>query len=153
MIAAIFGGVLVALASLRDIDLKLNLNFLHGIENNEIDDVLIGLAVIFVGLTVDRIISERRKRRLAEIEAQKLMILKATMRTVQDIVNNFLNNLVLFEMEAKTKVPRHWLDQLDEVTQQTYLKLKALGDVESVQEKPLAAGLGIDYPGRLLEAT
>ncbi len=55
---------------------------------------------------LDRFVSDRRKRRHAEIEA---------------------------------------LDQLDELVQQTFEKLKAPGDVERVREKPLAAGAGIEY--------
>ena len=34
----------------------------------------------------------------------------------------------------------------EELIHQTSQKLKALGDLESVREKPLAIGVGIEYP-------
>jgi hypothetical protein len=91
-------------------------------------------------------VSDRRKQRQAEVEAQKLRTLKATMRTVQDIVNNFLNNLLLFEMEAQGKVAPHELDKLEDLARQTYDRLKSLADVESVRESPMGISPGIAYP-------
>jgi hypothetical protein len=143
---AILAVALVLTASLAKVDLvKVNLKLLDGIEKNEVDDLVSGFTLIFVCLLIDRILSVRRKRREAEIEAQKLRTLKATMRTVQDIVNNFLNNLLLFEMEAAAVMPLGSLEPLEQLIQETFRKLKSLGDIESVREKPLASGVGIDY--------
>jgi hypothetical protein len=137
--------VMILIATLTNVDLiNLNLKLLNGIEKNEIDDLLIAGALICVGLTID--LWQRRKRQQAEIDAQKLRTLKATMRTVQDIVNNFLNNLLLFQMDAAAVMPHGSLDSIEELSQQTYQKLKALGDLESVRETPLATGAGIEYP-------
>jgi len=67
------------------------------------------------------------------------------MRTVQDIVNNFLNNLQAFRLEAEDALPATSLALLDEPIQQTSNKVKALGDLDATPEKQLAAGMGIDY--------
>ncbi len=146
IIGALLAVAIVLMASLTDIDIvKLNLRLLDGIEKYEVDDVVSGFMLILVGLIVDRFLSARRKRHQAEVEAQKLKTLKATMRTVQDIVNNFLNNLMLFEIEAAAVMPDGSLEPLQELIQQTSQKLTALGDLESVREIPLAVGVGIDY--------
>lgn len=65
------------------------------------------------------------------------------MRTVQDIVNNFLNNLMLFEIPAKDDGSS---DTMEELIQHTSQQLRSLGNVESVVEETLAVGIGIEYP-------
>jgi hypothetical protein len=142
-IAVVLAVLLILAAALINLP-KLEFTILNGIEKHEIGVVLIGLCLIFVGFMIDRFISDWRNQREAEV--QKLRTLQATMRTVQDIVNNFLNNLLLVQMEMEGIVPRHCLDELDQMVWETHNKLKALGDVESVREKPLAVGSGIEYP-------
>ena len=150
IVGAVLGIGLMLIAALTKIDLvKLNLKFL---ERHELDDMLVGVTFILVGLAIDRVLSRqsRRKRRQDEIEAQKLRTLKATMRTVQDIVNNFLNNLMLFEIPTKADMPHGSMDTMEELIQHTSQQLRALGDVESVVEQSLAIGVGIEYSHKTL---
>ena len=143
---AVLGVGLILTAALTNIDLvKLNLKFLESVERHQLDDMLIGVTFILVGLIIDRILSRlrRRKRQQDEIEALRLRTLKATMRTVQDIVNNFLNNLMLFEIPAKDDGSS---DTMEELIQHTSQQLRSLGNVESVVEETLAVGIGIEYP-------
>jgi len=81
-----------------------------------------------------------------EIQRQRMRVFKATMRTVQDIVNNLLNGLQLVQLEAEGE-PAEMQSQVDGVIREAATKLKALGDLETIKEKEMAAGLGIDYPG------
>ena len=81
-----------------------------------------------------------------EIRLQRLRVFKATMRTVQDIVNNLLNGLQLIQLDTEAK-PAGMQAQVDQVIQQAAAKLKALGDLETVKEREMAIGLGIEYPG------
>jgi len=146
VIGAIVGVGLILFSVLTHIDLiKLNLKFLETIERHQWDNMLIGVTLVLVGLTIDRILSRqrRRKRQQDEIEALRLRTLQATMRTVQDIVNNFLNNLMLFEIPAKGDGSS---DTMEELIQNTAQQLRSLGDVESVVEQTLAVGIGIEYP-------
>jgi hypothetical protein len=151
-LAGVFLGTgLILSAVFTDIDLvRINLNLLEFVHRREVDDLLTGLALMLAGLAVDRLLSRNRRRRRqhAEIEAQKIRTHKATMRTVQDIVNNFLNNLMLFEMPAKDNMPPGSLDTVEELIQHTARQLRSLGDLESVVETSLAAGIGIEYPQR-----
>ena len=82
-----------------------------------------------------------------EIQLQRLQVFKATMRTVQDIVNNFLNSLQLVHLEAEGELPVEMLTLVDRLIQEAAVKLKALGDLETIKEKEMVLGLGIDYPG------
>jgi PAS domain S-box-containing protein len=108
-------------------------------------------APIFTGVMRD--ITSRKKgetelKRLNdEIQLQRLRVFKATMRTVQDIVNNLLNGLRLVHLEAEGHVPAEMLELVDRTIQEAAVKLKALGDLETVTEKEMGLGPGIDYPG------
>ena len=70
------------------------------------------------------------------------------MRTVHLIVNNFFNNLLLIEMDVKELLPPEALDELDSRIQDTFEELKALGDLDVVQEVPFTLGPLIAYPRR-----
>ena len=82
-----------------------------------------------------------------EIQLQRLRVFKATMRTVQDIVNNVLNVLRLVHIEAEGQLPAELQTLMDSVIQEASVKLKTLGDLETVNEREMAVGPGIDYPG------
>jgi hypothetical protein len=69
------------------------------------------------------------------------------MRTVQDIVNNLLNGLQLVHLEGEGHMPADMVTMVDRMIQEAALKLKTLGDLERINEKETAIGLGIDYPG------
>src|SRR5438552_18320091 len=86
-----------------------------------------------------------REEREAEIQAQRLRVLKATMRSVHHIVNNCLNSLQLFRLDAEDALPPESLDLLDELVQDTAAKLQMLGDLEATPEKPTPIGICIDY--------
>lgn len=98
-----------------------------------------------------QLIEERLKTLLIkknlEVQEERLKVLKATMRTVQDIVGNFLNNLLLFQMEAKEKnaLQPESLERMNSIISDTAARLKKLGDLDTIHEKPMATGTGIDY--------
>ena len=82
-----------------------------------------------------------------EIELQRLRVFRATMRTVQDIVNNLLNGLQLVHIEAEDQLPSGAQTLTDLVIREAAVKLKALGDLETIKEKEMVIGQGIEYPG------
>lgn len=91
-----------------------------------------------------------------EIQKEKLKVLKATMRTVQDIVGNFLNNLhiIRIEVEDKKTLSAETLDKLDEIVHDTSNRLTKLGNLDRVREKLLARDMvGIDYESSATDPT
>ncbi|MBY0474750.1 MAG: hypothetical protein K2Q13_06790 [Nitrosomonas sp.] len=102
--------------------------------------------------SVNQLHQERLKHlqslREAEIQQEKLKMLKATMRTVQDITGNFLNNLHFFKLEINrndTLSPES-MKKLDQVIQETTLRLNKLADLDEIREKKMAGDMvGIDY--------
>jgi len=110
-----------------------------------LDKLTIPVVVILAGWFIDRLIVRPREEREAEIQAQRLRVLKATMRSVHHIVNNCLNSLELFRLDAEGTLPQESLDLLDELVRDTSAKLQVLGDLESTPEKPTPIGVCIDY--------
>jgi PAS domain S-box-containing protein len=107
-------------------------------------------APIFTGVLRD--IASRKKadaelqRLNDEIQRQRLRVFKATIRTVQDIVNNLLSSLQLAHLEAEAQLPAEMVTLVDRMIQEAAVKLKTLGDLETVNEKEMGIGIGIDYP-------
>ena len=97
---------------------------------------------------MDLLLNKRQKEHYIELQEQRLRVLRATMSTVQDIVNNFLNNLSLFRLEAEDRgaLSENSLQTMDALIQETSAKLNALGEPQGTPEKPMAGGLvGIDF--------
>ena len=82
-----------------------------------------------------------------EVQVQRLRVFKATMRTVQGIVNDLLNNLQLVHVEAESELPAGMLTVVEGIIREASMKLKTLGDLETVKEIDMVMGPGIDYPG------
>ena len=137
---SILAGSLFSNLDLFDLGLREILR----IENNQLAEFASAFVLIVVGLVIDQLRERRVARRRAEIEEQRLRVLKATMRTVQDLVNNFLNNMQLFRMEAEDgPLSVESLKRFDDLINETAEKLQALGDSEAVVEYKMASGIGI----------
>ena len=124
------------------------LGILEYLEHLEADEFLIAGLSISAGLLLDLLLNKRQKERYIELQEQRLRVLRATMRTVQDIVNNFLNSLSLFRLEAEDRgaLSESSLQMMDSLIQETSARLNALGELQGTPEKPLAGGMiGIDY--------
>jgi soluble cytochrome b562 len=90
------------------------------------------------------------------IKKEKLDASKATMRTVHDIVNNFLQNIQLFKMEAESSgaLDESSLQLVDELIMDTVEKLRHLGDVDELREKIIGGGIVVvDYERNATETT
>jgi PAS domain S-box-containing protein len=73
-------------------------------------------------------------------EAERLKILKATMRTVQDIVGNALMSLQLFRRDAEQPMSVPAAQLFDQVIAETAAKLQALADLELVVDTEMIMG-------------
>jgi hypothetical protein len=68
------------------------------------------------------------------------------MRTVQDIVNNGLNQLQLLRLDAEGHVAPESLALFDAAIRDTVDRLTALGDLQAYAEKQMVVGAGLDAP-------
>lgn len=102
--------------------------------------------------SINQLHQERLKNlqsiRETEIQQEKLKVLRATMRTVQDITGNFLNNLHFFKLEIdrNNSLSPESMKKLNQMTQETTMRLNKLANLNEIREKKLAGDLiGIDY--------
>ena len=99
-----------------------------------------------IGVNID--ITDRKSLEvqllLAHGQAERMRTLRATMRTVQDIVSNALMSLQFFRFEAEPHVSPHSLLLFDQILTDTSAKLKALGNLEDVVEVEMVMGPGLD---------
>jgi hypothetical protein len=140
-VAILLAITVITMASLTTFDLvKMDLAFIQHIEQREIDGLLSGGTLVVVALVTD--LWRRRRRHQAELAAKEARTLRATMRTVQDIVNDFIDKVVRFELEQMGNVPPHCFDRLDELIRETYEKLKIVENPDYGQRVNLATTPG-----------
>ena len=117
--------------------------FLDRMERQEIDDVVTVFLLVIAAFVVDHVLAVRRTQHEIRLQAERLRIVKVTMRTVQDIVNNCLNELQLVRLEAEGHGSQESLALFDEAIHETSAKLRTLGDLEAYAENQMAAGTGL----------
>ncbi|MCB1985700.1 MAG: hypothetical protein H6936_13555 [Burkholderiales bacterium] len=120
-----------------------------------------GLAVFSIWATALLAINQLKRERLlsaerihalkisqeAMFQEEKIKVLRATMRTVLDIMNNFLNGLQLvkIKIDQNKTLTNEELKQLDTMIQDAASNLKKLANIEEIKEKKMAGGFsGID---------
>ncbi len=95
------------------------------------------------------LLATERLTKEISMQQERLKTLKSTMRTVQDIVGNFLANIQLFHLEIEEKCGDSSIEDLKEMEvliQETAARLKKLADLDTVIEKEMATGMtGIEY--------
>lgn len=115
-----------------------------GIERSEVGQIMIAFLFIVPAFFVDRVVARQRSHE-QQLHAEQLRVLRMTMRTVQDIVGNALMSLYMFRAEAEPSVSHQSLALFDHIIADTAERLKKIGDLETVAETRMSAGMGIEY--------
>lgn len=143
----LLGILFVALNIFFDLDLfEQFVAFVHQYEAYDVDEIILITVPLMIGLLVDLINEKHRKTHA--IEHERLRAFKATMNTVHNINNNFLNNLEYFVSEARKnkQLDDDLIEEMDRLIFETADKLKQLGDINHTKETDYATGIkGIDY--------
>jgi len=116
-----------------DISEKIILQLQH-LEQYEVDELIFPLAIIIIGVFIDLLRKTRECCQGKEMEAQKLKTLKATMHNVNDLVNNFLNNLQYYHLLLKDNGLLTSKEQKEilELIHKTSTNLEKIGNVEKI---------------------
>ena len=88
------------------------------------------------------------RRHALQLKAEQLRVVQVTMRTVQDIVNNCLNQLLLLRLDAEAHVSPESIKLFDQSIQDAAAQLKALADLEAYTEKQMEMGVALDVGER-----
>ncbi len=100
---------------------------------------------VTVAAQVAPIVSDARVLHEAQLQAERLRVVHLTMRTVQDIVNNCLNQLQLLRLHAEGHVPHESLASFDDAIDTAAAELQALGELKVFAEKAMDIGPGVDW--------
>lgn len=144
-VAVVLALTVLSAALIGDVNLiGTTFGLLDRIEQHEIDDIVTALFLVMAAFVVDQVVAARRTRHEIGEQTERLRVVKVTMRTVQDIVNNCLNQLQLVRLEAEGHVSHEELALFDESILDTTVKLKALGNLETYTESQMAVGVGLE---------
>ena len=145
-IATMLAGLLILTIFLTGVDVAAEGGTMFtAIATHKMVRILAAFLFIALGLCIDLFAASQRAKREKEIQAQRLIVFKARMRTVHQIVNNALNEMQLFRLNAEGLMPEESLMSFDELIKRTAAKLKALGDLESIPDRESPIGRTIDY--------
>jgi len=138
---SVVGAVVIGLGWLDWIDIG---PWVMDLEKFQADETVAALILILMGLTLDA--ATARHRHLAEIRRQRLLVLQATMRTVQDIVLNFANAVQIIELEAEEgPLSPESGATLRKLIADTTSQILALSALTDTPEKTIAGGQSIDF--------
>jgi hypothetical protein len=152
--AAVVAAIVVLSALFGNFNLlDFPVSVLDRIEKHEINGVATALVQLIVAMVIDNVRAARREKRKsrrqaeqreAELQAEQLRVVHVTMRTVQDVMNNCLNQLQLLRVDAEGLVPEESLRFFDDAIHETSVQLKTLGNLDVFAEKPMVVGSGLD---------
>jgi len=104
------------------------------------EEVAFSVVLLIVALLIDQFRNVRRTRRKRRLEQERLNTARATMATMNDLVNNFLNNILLVQMEIEKKEPLsdETIKMLNDMTSKLTADMKRINDIDVVTERNLS---------------
>ncbi|TCS64381.1 hypothetical protein [Varunaivibrio sulfuroxidans] len=127
-------------------DLVASLTFMETTKSEEL--ILLGFSAL-LGLGIDLNRARLNEKRRRDIDAHRLRTMHATMATVHDIVNNFLNNLQLYRLQAERSkaFSPEVLKEFDEVVAQTAARLREIDSLKQITVQERIEGIpGLELP-------
>ncbi len=152
VIMFIVGSAIYLIARILNFDVfEFSAGILNSLENFEVDEIFVVVILIIIGLAIDMFVLKNRRAQEIIVQQQRLRVLRATMRSVQDIVNNFLQSMQLFTMEAEKKqaLNSKSLETINSLIFETTNKINRLSALESTPEREIAGMTFIDLNGNL----
>ena len=126
-IIVLFAGFII------EIDLfEIVVEFLESLEHLEVDELIIPIFIVFVFAFMDQI----RRRKLQEMEYERVKIYKAMLSSTHHILNNFLNQMQLFKLTAEGTpgFDSEILSLYDGVIKDASTQIDALGSITNIDE-------------------
>ena len=144
---SLLGVFLISINIFFDLDIfERIVDYVHQHEEYDIDELFLLFVPLLAGLLID--LNNEKHRKAHAIDRERLLAFKATMNTVHDINNNFLNAIQFFISEAKDndKLDKQMIEEINSAIFKTANQLKQLGDINHTDETEYAEGIkGIDY--------
>lgn len=119
------------------------LAFLQRSEHIEADEIVLAIIIFLLGISIDLNTQRKKQQIKLMLEYERLHTFKTTVRTVQDLVGNFLNNLLFYKMQLDQSgvLDDHALKEINQLIHATAKKLQRLGEINTVIEKEIVEGI------------
>jgi hypothetical protein len=153
LVASAFGVALLAAAFIGNINVfDIQIPGLDHIQRNEVDELAVAFLLVIGGIFVDLIWRRQIRRRGAEIwallyeaemHAQRLRVVDATMQRTDVIMNDFLRGVRHLHLDPEVRMPEHSSKALEALVKDTTGRLKALSIPEFDSETEAALGHGL----------
>lgn len=113
--------------------LKIYIRFLTGFEEHRLERLVIPVSVLFLFSIAQLLVN----RRYELVEAEKAKIYGAMLRSTHHVLNNFLNNMLLFKLTAERtpEFPKEVLQLFDQVITDAEAQIVSLGSIERINVK------------------
>ncbi len=110
-------------------------HFLWLFEDYEVDEIVIPLFLFSIFVILNLIKNQKQH----EVEVEKAKVYKAMLKSSQHVINNLLNEIQLFKIDAETTpdFPSETLSLFNDVTEEASQQMKALGSIENVDENSI----------------
>jgi len=115
------------------------LELLSEFEMAKAHEIILLALVLILGVAIDQTRNAVRYRSQRRLDGARLQVVKTTMATVQDIVNNALNNLIFIHIEAEKSqaLSQESLQAFEHIISETAEKLRDINELEIVEERNL----------------
>ncbi len=112
---------------------------LAGLEEYETDELFLSLSLLCVFASLDAL----RRRRKRKVETEKLKIYKAMLSSTRHILNNFLNQMLLFKLTADRSpgFDPEILQKYDKIIEDATAQIQALGELNEINESTIEASV------------
>lgn len=136
LIGAILSVCLLTAVLVLELELfERTIDVLAQLEKFEIDEFIIPSLIFFGFLFVDL----NHRHHQTKVEAEKAKIYKAMIASVQHVLNNFLNQLLIFKMEAEETpgFDTEIIAMYDSIIAEAKGQIKKLSSVISIDEETI----------------
>jgi hypothetical protein len=125
---------LFIIATERDY-LKMVVQFLTGFKDHQADRLVFPAAILLFFVITQLLLNNRRDT----IELEKARIYRAMLRSIHHVLNNFLNNMILFKIAAEKTpgFPEDVLSLFDEIIADAEAQIESLGGVERIDPRTI----------------
>ncbi len=115
--------------------LKVFFQFLTGFKDHQMDRLVFPISILLFFIIAQLLLNNRSDT----IELEKAKIYTAMLRSTHHVLNNFLNNMILFKIAAdKTPgFPQDVLALFDEIIGDAEAQIESLGNIESIDAESI----------------
>jgi len=102
-------------------------------------EIILLALLLILGVAIDQTRNAVRYRSQRRLDGARLQVVKSTMATVQDIVNNALNNLIFIHIEAEKSqaLSQETLRTFENIITETAERLREINELEILEERNL----------------